>query len=450
MSLYPNLPGYEVDIQDGGLRASRPVTGPKVTVIGTTDNQTIALNTPTLLTRAEDAVDFDLVNGLPSELSKAINEAFIGGADNVEAVITSYNTSLTALQRYTALATTYDTLLNTDLDIVVPAGVYIDSPGLTGSLNFGYQLADLCYQGTVNNNTTIGVIGVAAPTAAAATTGTLSLTDLETHVAALEDFNTSALQGASFTIYDGVTDTGNNGVPDVYGFIATTDRLPAVNPADGRVITDSRGNFVDIGAYISVVATWGKITGDVATALYPVYGYYNAPLAAVYAGLISRLDSASAPTNKVVNGVVPLRELSLSQANRLTGARFVSMITKPRGLVVADAMTGAYNISRYYKSDFTRLTTVRIVHDALNVVRLIADPFIGEPNNAATRNALDVGIGEGLQKLRSLGFLEDFDYSIVSTPAMRVLGEVLVDMVLVPAFELRKIRVKIALSPAKA
>lgn len=449
MALFESLPGFEVEIQDGGMRVSRPITGPKVTILGTTDRQTIALNTPTLIDRREDIINFDLADGTPSEITKAINEAFQGGAENVEAVIISYDTALPPHLRYAALSDTYEVLLNTDVDIVVPAGAYIDSPGLTGT-NFAYQLADFCYQATINNNTTIGVIGVEAPTAVVATTGDLSLAQLEAHVSALEDYDTSALNGALFSIYDGVTDTNDDGVPDNYGMIATTDRLPATNPADGRVVKDARGNFVDIGAYLSVVATWGRFFGDVADRLYPQRGYYNNSLAATYAGIIARLDSHSAPTNKTVPGVIPIRDLSLSQANRLAAARFVAAFTKPRGFVIADAMTGAYNISPFFRSDFTRLTTVRIVHDALNVIRAICDPYIGEANNFATRNAMEVAIERGLQKMRSIGMLEEFDFSIVSTAAMRVLGEVLIDVVLVPAFELRKIRVKVALTPPRA
>lgn len=449
MALFDALPGFDVEVQDGGLRISRPVTGPKVTVLGVTDKTDVALNTPTLLQRREDIVQFDLADGSPSELSRVLNEVFVGGADNVEAVIISNDTGLSADDRYVALGTSYDLLFNTELDVVVPAGAYIDT-ALTGSQrNFGYQLADLCYQATRNNNTVIGVIGVEAPTASAATTGTPSLAEMEAHVAALETYDTSGLLGSDFTIYDGTTDLDADDIPENYGFTASSTRLPETPPTNGLVTKDGRGNFVDIGAYLSVVATWGRLGGDVARRLNPQLGFYQANGAGVYAGRIATLDSFSAPTNKPLPGFVPLREISLSQANRLARRRFVSIISKPLGIVPADAMTGAYNISQFARSDFVRLTTVRIVHDAVNLVRRVAEPFIGEPNNAQNRNAIEVAVNEAVGRLQQLGALEGYSISLVSTPQQRIIGEISIDMRLTPAFEIRTIRVVVGLQPAQ-
>lgn len=449
MVLYPNLPGYNVEFKDQGLRTSRPISGPKVTILGVTDKDTVSINDPTLVERREDISNFDHDDGSPSELTKAIHEAFLGGAENVEVVRISDATGLSVNARYDALEDSYDVIFNTNLDVVVPAGAFIDSAGLTGGRNFGYQLADFCYQTSISNNTTIGVIGVAAPTAAAATTGDLSLADLESHVSALEVFDTSSMNGAAFTSYDGVTDDDGDGVPDRYGFVATTDRAVASTPTDADVVTDANGNFVDIGAYISVPATWVRFGGDVATRLYPQLQYYNNNMAAAYAGRITSLNSWSAPTNKLLPGVAPLRELSLSQANRLTAQRFVTAITKPRGFVVTDAMTGAFKIDRYNRSDFVRLTTVRIVHDAVNFIRAQVDPFIGEPNNGVNRNAIEVVVDNALRRMRSLGALEDYEFSLISTPSQRVLGEVTLDLTLVPAFEIRTININVALAPAQ-
>lgn len=448
MALYPNLPGFEVEVQDGGLGISRPLVGPKVTLLGTTTNTTYDVNDPKRLERRADALNFDNADGTVSELTKAIDEVYGAGADNVEVVIISNTTGLSDDARYDALADTYDALMNTTVDIVVPVGAYIDSP-LTGSnRNFGYQLADFCYQATINNNTTIGVVGATAPTAAAATTGDVSLADMETWVAALETYDTSALQGTSFTTYDGVTDADADGSPENYGFVATSDRAMASSPTDGDVVKDAGQNFVDIGAYLSVVAGWGRFSGGIAQRLYPVVQYYNNSLASAYAGRIATLDSWNAPTNKTLRNVTPIRELSLSQHNRLAGQRFVTMGTKVGGFKVISAMTGAHRISQYIRSDYTRLSTVRIVHDTLNFVRTVAEPFIGRGNNAAIRGALETAVESALQKLRSLGALEDFQFSLTSTPSQRVLGEMTIDLTLVPAFEIRTINVKVALTPA--
>lgn len=454
MTLFPFLPGFDVEVQDQGLRITRPIQGPKVTVLGVTDKTDIDVRDPFLLERREDLVKVDLVDGTPSEITKAATEAFDGGAENVEVVVIAQVNPATGgytdNDRYTDLESAYDALFNTDVDIVAPVGAYIDSPGLTGNFNFGYQLADFCYQTTVNNNTAVGVIGVSAPTTGVATTGNLSLDELESHVAALEVYDTSLLNGAAFTLYDGTTDIDADRVPENYGMVATSDRTIPGGPLAGTVVKDGRGNFVDIGAYLSVVATWSRFATQTARRVNPELQYYNSTAAHSYAGRIASLDSWSAPTNKPLPAVRPIRELSLSQANRLAGKRFVSMITKPLGFVTADAMTGAYNISDFARSDFTRLTTVRIVHDSLNFIRRITEPFIGEPNNGANRAAMETAIDRALKRLQALGALEDFEFSLISTPTQRVLGQVLVDLVLVPAFEIRTIQVRVALNQASA
>lgn len=449
MPLY-NLPGSTVDLQDKRLRITVPPSAQKVTVLGTTDKTVVGLNEPySLANRREDIVYFDNADGTPSALSKKINEVFLGGADNVEVVVSSnIGSGILDGQLYDAYSGTYDVLLNHETDVVVPAGVYIDSPGLTGGhagLNFGHQLAEYCYQALANGNSTpVGVIGVTAPTAAAATTGDVSLAELETWVAALETYDTSGTQGASFTVYDGTTDANLDGVPDNYGMVATTDRMPANSPADSDVQTDDRGNFIDIGAQLNVVATWGRFGGDTARRLYPGLGYYNANLSGAYAGLVSQLDSWISPTNQPLPGVVPLRKMSLSQANRLTSKRFVTFINRTNGFVVLDGMTGAHNISTSARSDFVRLATVRTVFNAVRLIQRVGQPFIGKPINAANRNAMEIAMTRALQKLRSVGALNGFSLSLSATPNQQILGDMLVDLELDVAQELRRLRIKVA------
>jgi phage tail sheath protein FI len=111
-------------------------------------------------------------------------------------------------------------------------------------------------------------------------------------------------------------------------------------------------------------------------------------------------------------------------------------------------MTGAYNISQYYRSDFVRLTTVRITQESISAVRIVSSPFIGKPNNGVNRSALEAAIDEGLGKLQRRGALEGFRFSLISTPTMRALGQIIVDLTIIPAFEITEIRVRIGLSIA--
>jgi hypothetical protein len=135
--------------------------------------------------------------------------------------------------------------------------------------------------------------------------------------------------------------------------------------------------------------------------------------------------------------------------NGLNAARFVTFWQQPaQGYVVSSGMTGAYNVSTSYRSDFVRLTTVRITQEAIAACRLVTNPFLGQPNNAVARSAMENAIDAGLGKMRSRGALDDYRFSILSTPTMRVLGEVIVELTLVPAFEITEITVRVGLSAA--
>jgi hypothetical protein len=246
------------------------------------------------------------------------------------------------------------------------------------------------------------------------------------------------------TYFDGTTETAT-GTPGNYALVATTSEQQPANYAGGDV-TDAKGNRVDIGAYISVVAANVRAANDAAVDLYPTIGYYNSDGAASYAGLVAGLPAKSAPTNKVVDGVTLSQGISQSQANRLAGARYVTFLSKPKGVVVASAMTGAYNISQYYRSDFVRLSTVRIVHDAINYVRETADQFIGEPNNAPQRNAMATAIENALKTMQEAGALRRFNFNVYASPTDQILGRATVELVLVPAFELQQITVVVALT----
>jgi hypothetical protein len=389
---------------------------------------------------------FRNADGTVSELSKALYECQVAGARNIDLMNilpTASGAKTTLNDIYGYLGAAYDVLINYDADIVCPVGVYLDDTvsvnihGTGGTAwNFGYQLADFCYQATKNNNTYIGVIGVNP--AYADPSGTPTLQQIETWVSTLQNYT------GNLASYNGTV--GNSaGVPTSYRFVATsTSQMPA-SYASGDV-TDSRGNKVDIGAYISVVAANVRAINEVSTSVYPTLGYYNSSGSAAYAGLISSLEAKSAPTNKVVEGVTLSQGISNAQADRLAGSRYVTFMSKTKGIVVASAMTGAYNVSQYYRSDFVRLSTVRIVHDAIQYVRTVAEQFIGEPNNAPQRNALSNAINNALKTMQERGALRRFDYNVYASPTDQVLGKATVELVLVPAFELQQITIVVALT----
>ncbi len=448
MPVYANLPGTSVEITDQGLRITRAPSGPKVVLLGfttsTDSNATAyvpyAVSEGSLTTAYRT---FKNADDTPSELCKALMECYITGSRNIELMNilpTASGASLGNDDRYGYLDKAYENLFNHDPDIIVPVGAHLDmavsNDGDGFSRNYGYQLANFCYRATQNNNTCTGVIGVDGPTASAS--GTPTIAEIESWVYDLENYTNVAQ-------YDGTTDDDDDGKPENYSFVATTDGHMPSNFAGGDV-DDTKGNKVDIGAYISVVAAAVRASNDAGAALHPTLGYYNSDGAAAYAGLVGKLPAKSAPTNKVVDGTSMQNQLSYSQANRLCGSRFVGVFEKPKGVVVASAMTGAYNISIYHRSDFVRLSTVRIMHDAINIVRAACDPFIGEPNNAPQRNAMSTAIEGALVRMRDEGALRRYDFTVYSTPTDQVLGRATVELTLVPSFELQQITVYVSLA----
>lgn len=174
---------------------------------------------------------------------------------------------------------------------------------------------------------------------------------------------------------------------------------------------------------------------------------YSATAEAIYAGLLAGLKPGSAPTNKRVDNVVGLRyNLSRGQLTDLTDFRYITMRRGGSfipGFVITDGVTAAA-----FGSDFVRVSTRRAVFAAMRVVRQVAAPFIGEPADAEGRMALDTAIKRGLQGMVESRDLRDFSFNITSTLQQQVLGIVDVELILVPQFEMRNIRVTVKVRPS--
>lgn len=242
----------------------------------------------------------------------------------------------------------------------------------------------------------------------------------------------------------------------------TEDDVTAVNTvyftnwqatdSEGVAATDSRNGKVDAGSYLSVFTTPLRSVGTQTSSRALAVGASlantsrNTDGAAAYAGLMTSLAPQSSTTNKQVGGVVQLKLLSAKQANDLVGIRHVTMYSRSSGLTVASGVTGAHNVTRYVRSDYVRLTTVRIVHATVDLIRSVANKYIGEPNNAPQMNALDAEIDQVLLSMKGSGALNGYSFSISSTPDQRVLGILDINLTLVPAFEITTINLVVSLS----
>jgi len=166
-----------------------------------------------------------------------------------------------------------------------------------------------------------------------------------------------------------------------------------------------------------------------------------------YAGLVSTLAPESAPTNKAVPNVTRIRyNLSLPQINALVGAKYVTFRIRNGRLIVTDGVTTAPNLtvgSDVVPSDFKQLSTLRITNYMAQVVRNVAERFIGEPNRMPMYNALNAAIKGEIDAAIAKQAIQDARFSVVSG---QYLDTAIIKMEILPQFELRKIPVTIALA----
>lgn len=221
--------------------------------------------------------------------------------------------------------------------------------------------------------------------------------------------------------------------------VAGTNEHYMYNEATGELILNDDGEVMDIGRYVNVV--FGPELGQTNARL----GGYVASGVTLYAGLISTLPIENSTTNKEISAQGVRYNLSEAQMNQLSGGRYVCFeqkrdISGTTRIVVKDGVTAALSTS-----DYNRLSTVRITHGTVQLIRRKADPFIGLPNGMAQRNSLATEIQAGLDALKEAGVLQDFKFSIYTSAKERVLGNAFITLELVPQFELRKIYTSVAL-----
>jgi hypothetical protein len=311
-------------------------------------------------------------------------------------------------------------------------------------VNFAWDLANFCYVQSRDNTEMTGVIGMLPPTSFALKdisiwVGSLPTTTEDANGNIVISVNGTGLLGNKFM--SGRLASGSLGIPAYTvdgiaglfngGFIAVDDDLFL----DGTQIKDDNDHLVDIGKYISVVASYPILSNPSRTAAYTATG------APTYGGFYSVLSPVSAPTNKLLRSVrLPFR-VNHAKLDLLAGQRYVTFHETTRGIVISDAPTAARP-----DSDYQRLSTVRQVKAAVDALRLAAEPFLGEGLTGATLAALDTAIDSQLKGLVKAGLIVRYEHLVTSTAQQRVLGQATVELKLVPAFELRQITVVIALA----
>jgi hypothetical protein len=225
-----------------------------------------------------------------------------------------------------------------------------------------------------------------------------------------------------------IYDDGGSAAQFGPGFWATAEETP-----DGTHVSPA----TDIGRHLSVVSSWPILFTPVDTT---GFGYV-ATGAPVYAGFVSQLAPQSAPTNKVVPDIQMPFRMSKTRANDLVGVHYTVFAARERGTIVVDAPTAATATS-----DYQRLTTIRIVNECVQRVRRTLEPFIGEGLSTPQMEAMQTSTDRVLTDTIKDGLIQRFEASVTATAIERVQGKANVELLLVPAFELRQIYVTISLS----
>ena len=466
------LPGFTAYIADGQLRIPPNVSGPKLLIVGTTTNTAVPLLEPVRIADGYLGVAaLRHADGSSSELSIALEEVLLAGAQNVEILCMEYASgeldAYTANERWDSLVSAYEVLRAHPVDFVHPIGAYIDESSLSATDpdgnardNFGKQLGDALYLMTKEGNTAYGVIGTMSinrvarketwTSAPANMSGEYFATPIRDHVtewvyhltgsASGDDHSTEDLTTEGFLA--GSIETAPGSLSGSYDFWARS--------STGSVETDQFGGSVDGAMFYSVVAGLCRISGVETTNLASQYGsqdvYRNTNGAASFAGFLTTLDPQIGATNKVAPGLEPIRHFNLTQVQSVLDARFVTFFNRPRGYVVLKGITGAHNASDYTRSDFVMTSTTRITLAVQDIVVRTCEPYIGEPANVPNQNAMEAAIESSLRAFQKEGALRRFNFHVEATPDMMVLGEAAVILTIVPAFELTNITVQIALA----
>ena len=147
--------------------------------------------------------------------------------------------------------------------------------------------------------------------------------------------------------------------------------------------------------------------------------------------------------NKSLQGMLStLGSVAAPSFDLLAGAKYVGLMNKAtRSAVVTDSPTAAQS-----SSDYRRLSTMRQVEEAVDGIREVSEPFLGEGMTAAEIAALDTAIGSKLRSVQDRGGISGYQYQVLMSAQDKVLGQATVQLKLIPAFELRQITVVVGLS----
>ena len=360
-----------------------------------------------------DAINTDSGNGLyqaetefedleTAELVEMSSTTFTGGEDGINVTKQEMYEALSGKrdeEGYLIESGAYQILEDYQVDWIVPVGVYADDELLDPNQNFAYQLALLCAVLSYRNKTTLGCIAMSP--------------NKDRTLAGVQAY---AKKCANYNNYIYLLDS------------------------DNKVYTDADGNAMDLGRYISIcVGPEAQYTDS------ELGSYYGNP-AIDYIAYNTMILPESAPTNKTLPKAKSLKySFSNAQLNAITGNRMVTFRSKNdrnnnKSVVIVDGVTCAAP-----NSDYTRLTSFKVIRYIVDDIREVADPYIGEPNTVENRNALSAAISKRLSIHKTAGRILDSEFQLIATAEDVLIGEAELELTIVPPQELRRITTVVGL-----
>lgn len=419
MAHYPNLPGTTVEVQDGQMNLSPEDSSSRVLIIGDVIDSVDAPNEPI---RVRDEYDIKenfggfIINGRPNPI--AVEWASV----TKEADVNTYLLALegkTEKEKFVNLHEALFTYLNDfEADHVVLTGLFADQ---------------------------------------------------EIDSVEAEDFTDEEIQEA-FPNIPGII-TESEGTPDSEDYVELYYANPAMLVADyaQRQSLQSNETIAYIGVkpledtsmksvskYVKkLVSLDNEFSKYLQVVVGPetgvnVEGSYKMQWATgigAYCALVSKLEPQNAPTNQAFSRVTSLRYLfSLKQLNDLVGNKYVTLTIRNQQVIAVDGVTTAPDIivgGEKHKSDFTRLSTLRITNYMVQAVRNVTEPFIGNPSGWPLYTSMTAAIKSEITGAIDAGIIQDARFSISMKDSF---DSAIIRMTILPQFEMRKIRISIGLN----
>lgn len=328
---------------------------------------------------------------------------------------------------------------------IASSGPVADVTGdyLYSEVNLAHLIAKYCYENSSDYKSVHGVVGTSLPES-------MSTRGVRAYFGTAPVYSYDAEQNAYFITESANDGTGllghrfvggkfgfNEGVKHG-GFFLTDDGT--MDYSTSNLILDDNGKKVDLGKYLSVVAVFGRMNDDI-NSRRPAYVANAAP---IVAGMLPRTSPVDSLINMRIPGLLIDYRLETKTVDVACGLGLVVAKSEAGNAVVADSPTFASPTS-----DYTRLTTVRIVNKIAEELRIAARPYIGKGLSATKRAALESAIGEVLKANLAgepLQTVTSASFKVEQTAADRVLGKMKVSVTLTPVFELRQITFSVNLS----